>query len=149
MCSTSSWWFVRPSSPPRKAKSSRRRIAPRRPPRSTRRKRKRSLRKGRPASAGGLPRGVCQLAEPVTEGVEFLLNLRGVLDLHGQCFIHVFDSPLQDEDFFMFGAGECARQTMNSGLSSRSRCALLASLAPDSRVALGACLTDSFVSGFP
>jgi hypothetical protein len=92
---------------------------------------------------------VCQLAEPVTEGVEFLLNFRRVLDLRGQCFIHVFDSPLQDEDFFMFGAGECARQTMNSSLSSRPRCARFASLAPDSRVALGACLTESIVSGFP
>jgi hypothetical protein len=49
----------------------------------------------------------------------------------------------------MFGAGECARQTMNSSLSSRPRCARFASLAPDSRVALRACLTESIVSGFP
>ena len=89
-----------------------------------------------------------QPAELVTEGVEFPLNLRSVLHLQSQCLIDVFDSSLQDEDFFVFGASECARRAMNSGLSSRSHCARLASLAPDSWVAPWPCLTDPVVSGF-
>ena len=48
----------------------------------------------------------------------------------------------------MFGTSECACYTMNSSLTSRSRRALFASLAPDSRVALGTGLTDPVGSSF-
>jgi hypothetical protein len=45
---------------------------------------------------------VCEGAELVSESVEFLLNLGGMFHLHGQRFVDVLDSPLQDEDFFVF-----------------------------------------------